>query len=409
MTEPNGDLPSTPSPAQPAADSIPEQVRVADTDSTSGSTSTSASTPLRYRPKSTQFITTAVARPVAVGFSLTIGGLLAILLGLAISDLTSILISTVLALFIALGLDPVVRMIQGWGASRTWAIVIVCAATVVAFLAIIGLLIPIIVDQLTSFFRGLPAFIDDFMTSTTYAWLTENFGDGITSLIEQAQDIVLNPATLATIGGGVLEVGAGLVGGVSSGIIVFVLTLYFTASLESMKNAFYRLAPAWNRERVADLTERITQSVGAYLKGMVVLAFFNAIIVLILYSVLGLPFPPLMAVGAFFITIIPLIGTVAFWVLGSAIALFADPVSAIIFAVVYLIYMQVEAYVLTPRVMSRAISVPGSLVVIGAMVGGTLLGFLGALVAIPVTASILLIIKEVVVPHQDAKTEPDLP
>jgi len=76
---------------------------------------------------------------------------------------------------------------------------------------------------------------------------------------------------------------------------------------------------------------------------------------------------------------------------------------ALVFALAYLAYMQIEAYVLTPRVMNKAISVPGSLVVIGALVGGTLMGLLGALVAIPVTASILLIIKKVFIPKQDAK------
>jgi predicted PurR-regulated permease PerM len=65
--------------------------------------------------------------------------------------------------------------------------------------------------------------------------------------------------------------------------------------------------------------------------------------------------------------------------------------------------MQLESYFLTPRVMNRAISIPGSLVVIGALVGGTLLGLLGALVAVPVTASILIIIKKVWIPRQDSR------
>ena len=89
--------------------------------------------------------------------------------------------------------------------------------------------------------------------------------------------------------------------------------------------------------------------------------------------------------------------------IATVVALFTNPIAALIFAALYLIYMQLEAYVLTPRVMNRAISVPGSLVVIGALVGGTLLGLLGALVAIPITASILLIIKQVLIPRQDAK------
>ena len=111
-----------------------------------------------------------------------------------------------------------------------------------------------------------------------------------------------------------------------------------------------------------------------------------------------------MGVVAFLITLIPLIGSVLYWIVASTLALFTNPVTALIFAIIYLIYIQLEAYVLTPRVMNRAVSVPGALVVIGALVGGTLLGLLGALVAIPITASILLIIKQIAIPRQDAKT-----
>lgn len=109
-----------------------------------------------------------------------------------------------------------------------------------------------------------------------------------------------------------------------------------------------------------------------------------------------------MAVVAFSVTLIPLVGSVLFWSIGTVVALIASPIGGLVFAIVYLVYMQIEAYVLTPKVMNTAISVPGSLVVIGALVGGTLMGLLGALVAIPVTASILLIIKKVYIPKQDA-------
>ncbi len=110
-----------------------------------------------------------------------------------------------------------------------------------------------------------------------------------------------------------------------------------------------------------------------------------------------------MGVLAFSITIIPLVGPVLYWIFASVLALFTDPLAALIFAIAYLIYIQIEAYVITPKVMTKAISIPGSLVVIGALIGGTLLGLIGALVAVPVTASILLIIKQVFIPRQDAK------
>ena len=136
---------------------------------------------------------------------------------------------------------------------------------------------------------------------------------------------------------------------------------------------------------------------------MVILAACNSIIAFFLHLILGLPFPALMALLAFFITLIPLIGSVLYWVAASVIALFSSPLLALLFAVIYLAYIQLEAYFLTPKVMNKTISIPGSLVVIGALVGGTLLGLVGALVAIPVTASLLLIVKQVWIPKQDAK------
>ena len=90
-------------------------------------------------------------------------------------------------------------------------------------------------------------------------------------------------------------------------------------------------------------------------------------------------------------------------ILVTLVGLTASPETAIAIAIYFLIYMQVEAYVFSPRVMSKAVDVPGILVVIGALVGGTLLGILGALVAVPVTASILIIVKQVIVPRQQAR------
>jgi predicted PurR-regulated permease PerM len=110
-----------------------------------------------------------------------------------------------------------------------------------------------------------------------------------------------------------------------------------------------------------------------------------------------------MAVIAFVITLIPLFGSVIFLVLASIVALFSSPIQALWFAIGYLIYIQIESYVVSPRVMNRAIQIPAALVLIGALVGGTLAGVIGVLVALPLMASILLIIREVVVPKQNAK------
>jgi predicted PurR-regulated permease PerM len=347
---------------------------------------------------------TSLRSPFAVGFFVTLGALVAIVLGLAVSNLSTVIIYVVFALFAALGLDPVVRMLERRKVSRTWAIVMVYLAFALVLVGVLMLIIPTVVRQIAQFINDLPDLISDFQASDIYAWLSDTFGSSISDILSQAEQFLTNPSNIAAIGGGVLEIGITIATGISGLVIILVLSLYFLATLPSIKQTFNRLTPAYSRSRVGDLTEQIADSIGGYLMGMVILAFCNSLLALLLYLVLGLPFPLLMAVVAFCITLIPLVGPVLFWIIGSTLALFTSPLAALIFAVVYLIYMQIEAYVLTPRVMNRTISIPGSLVVIGALVGGTLLGLLGALVAIPVTASVLLIVKQVIIPRQDAKT-----
>ncbi len=345
----------------------------------------------------------SLEQPFGVGFALTLGGLAAFVLGVAVSNLSTVLIYVSFALFVALGLDPVVRLLERRRIPRAWSIVIVYTGLLLLLVGVVLLILPTVISQISQFIRDVPDLIKTFEKSDIFAWLQTNFGDQIGTLLKDIGNFLVNPANIAAIGGGVLEVGISIASGISGLIIVIVLSLYFLASLGTIKAALVRLTSARNRAKVADMTEQVASSIGGYLMGMVILAFANSVVAFILHLLLGLPFAALMAVVAFGITLIPLVGSVLYWILATVIALFTDPVTALIFAATYLVYMQLEAYILTPRVMNHTISVPGSLVVIGALVGGTLLGLIGALVAIPVTASILLIIKQVVIPRQDAK------
>lgn len=348
-------------------------------------------------------IWTTLSRPFTTGFGLALGGLVAFALGVVISNLATVLISIGFALFAALGLDPVVRWFEARKMKRGWAIVVVSALFALAVVGVLMLIIPPLVQQLTQFVTGIPHMLQEFQSSAVYDWLQRNLGDQASAALSDVKTFLTQPAHLATIGMGVLQVGASIATAISGTIIVLVLSLYFLASLPTIKLAFNRLIAARNRAKAAQMTDQITDSVGGYLMGMVLLAFCNALVAFILHLAVQLPYPMLMAVLAFCLTLIPLVGSVLYWAVATSLALFSGWLPALIFAAVYLIYMQIEAYVLTPRVMSRAISVPGALVVIGALIGGTLLGLLGALIAIPVTASLLLIAKQVLIPKQDAK------
>ncbi|QMU96847.1 AI-2E family transporter [Microbacterium esteraromaticum] len=346
---------------------------------------------------------TRMDRPFRLGFLITLGGLSAFLLALALTNLSTVLVYVAFALFAALGLNPAVRLLERRGLSRGLSVAIVIVALVVAVGLILVMIVPVVVEQVSSFVKSVPQVIDDFMHTDLYLLLEKQFGDQIDSLLADGEKLLTDGKTLTALGGGALKVGSSIATGISAFVIVFVLTLYFVVGLPGIITSMLRLAPARKRSQARGIVEQITESVGGYVQGMVILAFANSMMALVLYLLLGLPFPPLMAVVAFLVTLIPLVGPLLFLAIGTVVAVLANPVNALIFGVVYLVYIQIEAYVLTPKVMNRTVSVPGLLVVIGALVGGTLLGLLGALVAVPATASILIVLNQIFIPRQDAR------
>ncbi|HEY3407242.1 MAG TPA: AI-2E family transporter [Propionicimonas sp.] len=349
-----------------------------------------------------------LGHPFGWGFTATVGALVALSLAGAISSLSTVLVSIGVALFVALALDPLVRWLETHGMGRGLSIGVVFAGFAVILGGVLALVVPTAVVQITAFAKAVPGYISDMQNADWFKNLVALSGssDMFSNILSQAQAWLSDPANLLAIGGGALAVGTGLVNAISGTLIVLVLTLYFLASLRSMTSALERLAPAHARPQLAEITEQITESVGGYVSGMAILAFCNAVFAFILMLILNVPFAALLAFLALLITMIPMVGPVLFWLLATGVIVFTSPISALIFAAVYFAYMQVEAYVMTPKVMNKAVDIPGSLVLIGAMVGGTLLGLLGALVAVPVTASLLMIVNTVFIPRQDAKLQP---
>ena len=196
--------------------------------------------------KQPQIINATLAHPLALGFTATLGGILAIALAMALNSLSSILVSITLALFIALGLDPIVRSLQRRGLSRALALLVVSVVTVGFFVAVLAIVVPIVARQFTIFLQDLPTFFDDFIGSATYLWLVDNLGDGLSTVVAEVESFVLNPATLGAISGGVLQAGISLLTGLVSALVVIVLTLYFTASLDAMKQALSAAGAAGN-------------------------------------------------------------------------------------------------------------------------------------------------------------------
>ena len=337
-------------------------------------------------------------RPLVWSFIATLGVLLGLALAWTLLSLSGVLFSVFAAMFITLGLDPLVRWFQRRGMKRGVAILTVIILFILVIAGMLWIVLPLVITQAVTLVEQLPQMYANLQQQQWFQDASSGSGGVLTTVYNWVVGVISDPNTWATIGGGALNVGLAIVGGISSAFFIFILTIYFIATLDSSKAAIYTLISASHRERVVGYAERIMQNVGRYLSGMVILAFFNATFSFIVLLIAQVPFALVIAVSAFFITLIPLIGTVLTTIVMTVLALFVSPLSGIIVLAAMLVYMQVEAYILTPRVMSKAVQVPGSIVLIAALAGGTLAGLPGALVAIPVAAGILLIIKEVVVP-----------
>jgi predicted PurR-regulated permease PerM len=328
----------------------------------------------------------------------TLGVLLVLLLSAAVASISGVVFSVFAAAFITLGLDPLIRWFQRRGMKRGIAILTVILLFVVVVIGLLWLLLPLIIEQAGELFASLPQMFADLQAQQWYQDAAAGTGGILSTIYENVVAFFSDPATWKAAGGGLVGLVVGVIGAISSAFFIFILTIYFTGTLDTTKNAFYQLVSASHRTTFVGYAERIMQNIGRYLSGMVILAFMNATFSLIILTIAGVEFALVISVGAFFITLIPLIGTVLTTIFMTVFALFTSPQAALIVLISMLIYMQVEAYIFTPRVMSKAVQVPGSLVLISALAGGTLGGLPGALIAIPLAAGILIIIREVVVP-----------
>lgn len=345
------------------------------------------------------------AKPLLSGFSVAVGVLLAIALAATVAGVSTVLISIFLGMFLALGLDPAVRALERRGLSRGAGVTIVAVIFLGVVAAILLILVPATVRQVSAAIEAAPETIAAVQQSGWYLTLEANLGVDLSALIADGLRSLTTLSSFLAISGGVLKAGFGVIGAISSFIMVVVLTLYFISSLQSIRGAIANLIPLYRRDRFVALLDEITQSVGAVVAGGVTLSAINALVVFVIQLAVGSSVPAVMAIVAFFVTLVPMIGSLVFLVIGGVATLLVSPTAALVFVVCYLVYIQVEAYVVTPRIMGKAAAVPGVLVIIGAMIGATLLGLLGALVAIPLTASILIIIRKVWIPRQNRQTE----
>ncbi len=335
--------------------------------------------------------------PFSFGFFVTMGALFALFLGMVITKAAAVLVLVVISVFLAAGLNPSVEWFMRKGIRRPIAVVLVSLTALLGILLFGVAIVPVVSEQISLLISRAPEW---FATLQNNQWIKElnDEYDVITKLEKYLTGAHLSERLF----GGVIGVGKAVLGFLGNAFVVFVMTIYFLASLPAAKRAAYSLAPASRRERTAQLSDQILRGVGGYVSGAFVIASCAGISTLVFLFIIGMgEYALALALIVALLDIIPLIGATIGAVVVSAIAFTQGMGPGIACVIFYIAYQQIENYLIYPRVMSRAVDIPGVVTVIAALLGASLLGVVGALLAIPTAAAVLLLTKEIVVRRQD--------
>ena len=275
----------------------------------------------------------------------------------------------------------------------------VITLVLVAVVGFVWAIVPVISDQVSNITRSAPGWLDQLQQNRRVQQLDDEY-----DVIARVREKIEQGDLVSSLAGGALGIGLRVLSTLFNAFIVVVLMLYFLAGLDATKNALLQLAPASKRERASTLTDRVIRGVGGYVSGAFIVALCAGLSSLVFLLVVGLgEYAVALAFVVALLDVIPMIGATIGAVVVTAIAFATDPTVGIACAIFYLVYQQLENYVIYPRVMSRSVDIPGSVTVIAALVGAALLGVVGALLAIPTAAAVLMLTRELLVSRQDAR------
>ncbi|GAA4508851.1 hypothetical protein GCM10023191_069150 [Actinoallomurus oryzae] len=337
--------------------------------------------------------------PFVFGFYGALGVLAAYILVQALTNARSVIILIVVALFLAVGLNPGVEALERIGVARRWSVLLVFLALVGFFVAFGFAIVPPLSEQTTAIIHNLTSghgYLEQLQNNPKLRDLDQRY-----HLLDKARTALESKDLGTRAANGVVGVGQVVVSGVFSTLTVLILTLYFLTSLPSITGFMYRLAPRSRRARVALLGDEILARIGGYVAGNLLISLIAGVTTYIFLLIVGVPYALALALLVAITDLIPLVGATIGAVFVTAISFFSGLWVGIATAIFFVIYQQVENYVVQPRVMKRSVDVQPAVTIIAALIGGALLGVIGALLAIPAAAAVALILREVVMPRQE--------
>jgi predicted PurR-regulated permease PerM len=320
-------------------------------------------------------------------------GLLAVgLTTYALYTVRAVLVQVIVALFIAVSLDPAVRWLIRRGVKRSLAVTIIFLLTLIVLAAFVWSLVPQIVGQATDLAVNVPHYVSRLTEeSRTYRELAQRYG--------LTQKITEYASSLpGLVGGGALGFLQGFFSALLNVLLVVVLTIYFMLDLPRLRRNIVRLFPRSRRPRAAQAVNVVVDKVGGYMIGNIIISIFAGVSSFICLFICDVPFALPLAVFVALTDLIPLVGATIGAVGCVAVSIFAVDIwpNAIAVAIFFLAYQQIENYLIAPRVLRNTVNMSSVAVLLAALIGASILGIVGALMSIPIVAAVKVLMTPMV-------------
>ena len=318
----------------------------------------------------------------------------------AVALVIDVVIQVVIAVFIAISLDPAVRFLVGRRMRRGYAVALILVVVMGALVGFLVLITPPLIKQANSLVTDFPGYLDHLRRSSPgLARLEEQL-----HLRSRIDDFAHHG--VGQLGKQALAFGQRFFGAMLSVLLIAVLTIYIMADLPRLRRGLVRLFPRRRRPQVSDVVDVVIDKVGSYMIGNLIISLIAGTAAFVAMLALRMPFALPLAIMIAIADLIPLVGAT----IGAAISVVvavaaADVPTAVVLAIFFIVYQQVENYFIVPRVMRGSVDISSLAVLIVALIGGSAMGVIGALMSIPVAAAIKVILTPMIDARDQRETD----
>jgi predicted PurR-regulated permease PerM len=301
-----------------------------------------------------------------------------------------------IATFLAVALSPPVNYLSR-RMKRGFAIAIIYCGLLLVPILLIALIVPPLITEANDFADNVPRYADDV---TEYVQENDRLREinqdyDITSKLEEEAGKL--PSRLGGAAGTLRDIGFGIVNSLFAGLTILVMSAFLLGSGRQWTDTFINSRPREQRDRLRRARDNMASAVGGYVAGALTIAVIAGVATYIVLLILGVPFRGPLAVIAGLFSLIPLVGATIAAVLIGLVTLFENfPTATIIWVIWAIVYQQLENHLIQPQIQKRTVNVHPFITIVAVLFGGTLLGVMGAIVAIPIAASIQILLREYV-------------